>query len=30
MNDAFMSVEQLMRQLDFGWFLRYMHANGAS
>jgi ubiquinol-cytochrome c reductase cytochrome b subunit len=30
MNDAFLSVEQLMRQLDYGWFLRFMHANGAS
>ena len=27
---AFMSVEHIMRDVEGGWFLRYMHANGAS
>jgi ubiquinol-cytochrome c reductase cytochrome b subunit len=27
---AFLSVERLMREVPFGWFLRYLHANGAS
>jgi ubiquinol-cytochrome c reductase cytochrome b subunit len=27
---AFNSVEHIMRDVDYGWFLRYMHANGAS
>jgi ubiquinol-cytochrome c reductase cytochrome b subunit len=27
---AFESVERVMRDIDFGWFFRYMHANGAS
>lgn len=27
---AFMSVEFLMRDLDHGWLLRYLHSNGAS
>ena len=27
---AFNSVEGLMRDVNFGWLLRYMHANGAS
>lgn len=27
---AFVSVEQIMRDVNFGWLLRYMHANGAS
>jgi quinol-cytochrome oxidoreductase complex cytochrome b subunit len=27
---AFMSVEHIMRDLNYGWFLRYMHANGSS
>jgi len=27
---AFQSVEHIMRDLNFGWFLRYLHANGAS
>jgi quinol-cytochrome oxidoreductase complex cytochrome b subunit len=27
---AFNSVERIMRDVNFGWLLRYMHANGAS
>jgi len=27
---AFNSVEHVMREIKFGWFLRYLHANGAS
>ncbi|USG62344.1 cytochrome b/b6 [Sneathiella marina] len=27
---AFLSVEHIMRDVNFGWLLRYMHANGAS
>lgn len=27
---AFMSVEHIMRDVEGGWLLRYMHANGAS
>ncbi len=27
---AFNSVEHLMRDVNFGWLLRYLHANGAS
>ena len=27
---AFLSVEHIMRDVQGGWFLRYMHANGAS
>lgn len=27
---AFNSVEHIMREVQFGWLLRYMHANGAS
>jgi ubiquinol-cytochrome c reductase cytochrome b subunit len=27
---AFVSVEHIMRDVEGGWFLRYMHANGAS
>ncbi len=27
---AFYSVEHIMRDVPFGWVLRYMHANGAS
>ena len=27
---AFASVEHIMRDVEGGWFLRYMHANGAS
>lgn len=29
-NYAFESVEYIMREVQFGWFYRYMHANGAS
>jgi ubiquinol-cytochrome c reductase cytochrome b/c1 subunit len=27
---AFNSIEQLMRDVNYGWLLRYLHANGAS
>ena len=27
---AFASVERIMRDVDFGWLVRYIHANGAS
>jgi ubiquinol-cytochrome c reductase cytochrome b subunit len=27
---AFSSVEHIMRDVHFGWILRYLHANGAS
>lgn len=27
---AFSSVEHIMRDVNFGWLIRYMHANGAS
>lgn len=27
---AFISVEHIMRDIPYGWFLRYLHANGAS
>ena len=27
---AFISVEHLIRDVNYGWFLRYLHANGAS
>ncbi|MDP3660377.1 cytochrome b N-terminal domain-containing protein, partial [Phenylobacterium sp.] len=27
---AFNSVERIMRDVNFGWLVRYMHANGAS
>jgi quinol-cytochrome oxidoreductase complex cytochrome b subunit len=27
---AFVSVEHIMRDVNFGWLLRYIHANGAS
>jgi ubiquinol-cytochrome c reductase cytochrome b subunit len=29
-NLAFNSVENIMRDVDYGWLIRYMHANGAS
>lgn len=29
-NEAFSSVERIMREIPGGWFLRYMHANGSS
>jgi ubiquinol-cytochrome c reductase cytochrome b subunit len=27
---AFLSIEHIMRDINYGWLLRYMHANGAS
>ncbi len=27
---AFISVEHIMRDVNYGWLLRYMHLNGAS
>ena len=27
---AFDSVEHIMRDVSYGWFIRYMHSNGAS
>src|SRR3546814_18565669 len=27
---AFNSVERIMRDVNYGWLIRYMHANGAS
>ncbi|WP_095012442.1 cytochrome b [Tsuneonella mangrovi] len=29
-NEAFASTEHIMRDINWGWMLRYMHANGAS
>jgi ubiquinol-cytochrome c reductase cytochrome b subunit len=29
-DHAFTSVEHIMRDVNYGWLLRYMHANGAS
>lgn len=29
-NFAFSSIEHIMRDVNFGWLLRYIHANGAS
>ena len=29
-NLAFDSVEQIMRDVNYGWLLRYIHSNGAS
>lgn len=29
-NLAFSSVEHIMRDVNYGWLLRYLHANGAS
>jgi len=29
-DHAFDSVERIMREVNYGWVLRYMHANGAS
>jgi ubiquinol-cytochrome c reductase cytochrome b subunit len=29
-NCAFSSVEHIMRDVNYGWFIRYLHANGAS
>ena len=30
LNLAFKSVEHIMRDVNFGWFIRYLHSNGAS
>ncbi len=27
---AFLSVEHIMRDVNYGWLIRYIHANGAS
>lgn len=29
-DHAFDSVERIMREVNFGWLIRYLHANGAS
>jgi len=29
-EDAFNSIEHIMRDINYGWLLRYLHANGAS
>ena len=29
-NDAFQSVERIMRDVNYGWMIRYIHLNGAS
>ena len=29
-EDAFASVERIMRDVEYGWLIRYIHANGAS
>ncbi|MDP1907102.1 MAG: cytochrome b, partial [Hyphomicrobium sp.] len=29
-GDAFNSVERIMRDVNHGWLIRYMHSNGAS
>jgi quinol-cytochrome oxidoreductase complex cytochrome b subunit len=29
-DDAFNSVERIMREVNYGWLLRYIHMNGAS
>ena len=29
-DHAFSSVEHIMRDVNYGWLLRYVHANGAS
>jgi len=29
-NTAFCSIEHIMRDVNYGWFIRYAHANGAS
>ena len=29
-KDAFASVEHIMRDVNYGWLIRYVHANGAS
>jgi quinol-cytochrome oxidoreductase complex cytochrome b subunit len=27
---AFLTIENIMRDVNYGWLLRYIHANGAS
>ena len=29
-EDAFNSIEHIMRDINYGWLIRYLHANGAS
>src|SRR5690606_15846831 len=29
-DDAFASVEYIMREVEWGWLIRYMHSTGAS
>jgi ubiquinol-cytochrome c reductase cytochrome b/c1 subunit len=29
-DQAFASIEHIMRDVNYGWLLRYSHANGAS
>lgn len=29
-DTAFLSIEHIMRDINYGWLIRYMHANGAS
>jgi ubiquinol-cytochrome c reductase cytochrome b/c1 subunit len=29
-NEAFASVQHIMRDVNYGWLIRYMHSNGAS
>jgi Cytochrome b subunit of the bc complex len=29
-EDAFASVEYIMRDVEYGWLIRYMHSTGAS
>lgn len=29
-NNAFNSIERIMRDVNLGWFFRYSHRNGAS
>ena len=29
-DKAFFSVERIMREVNYGWLIRYMHMNGAS
>jgi quinol-cytochrome oxidoreductase complex cytochrome b subunit len=29
-GESFSSVEHIMRDINFGWLLRYAHTNGAS
>ncbi|MGH7227499.1 MAG: cytochrome b, partial [Gemmataceae bacterium] len=29
-GDAFQSVERIMREVNYGWLIRYIHMNGAS